>query len=130
MTAPDAVGRPDDALVTITLTGVRARGFHGVFERERREGQEFVVDAALVVRRPGTADDLSTTVDYGGLASAIVADIERDPVDLIETLAGRLADTCLAAGPVEQVTLTVHKPSAPIPVPFADVTVTVTRRKP
>lgn len=119
----------DDHLVTITLTGVRAMGHHGVFDFERRDGQEFVVDAELDVRRPSTDDDLATTVDYGGLAAALVADVERDPVDLIETLAGRLADTCLATPLVERATITVHKPNAPIAVPFADVTVTCTRRK-
>ena len=116
-------------LVTITLVGVRARGHHGVFASERRDGQDFVVDAVLQVRRPDASDDLATTVDYGGLAEAIVADVERDPVDLIETLAGRLVDTCLALPLVEEATITVHKPSAPISVPFADVTVTCTRRK-
>lgn len=119
----------DDRLVTITLMGLRAVGYHGVFEFERRDGQEFVVDAQLEVLRPGLEDDLATTVDYGGLASALVADVERDPVDLIETLAGRLADTCLVLPLVERATITVHKPNAPIAVPFADVTVTCTRRK-
>ena len=120
----------DDHLVTIRLTGVRATGFHGVFDFERREGQEFVVDAELDVRRPALVDDLATTVDYGGLADALVADVERDPVDLIETLAERLAATCLGRPFVERATVTVHKPSAPIAVPFGDVTVTCTRRKP
>lgn len=115
--------------VVITLTGVRARGHHGVFAFERREGQEFVVDARLTVHRPSSADDLTTTVDYGGLAGALVADVERDPVDLIETLAGRLADTCLADPLVVAATVTVHKPAAPITVPFGDVAVTLTRRK-
>lgn len=116
--------------VTIRITGLRAWGHHGVFDFERREGQEFVVDVELLVRRPSTDDDLATTVDYGGIASAVVADVERDPVDLIETLAGRLADTCLATPLVEGATVTVHKPNAPIAVPFSDVTVTCTRRKP
>ena len=120
----------DDHLVTIRLTGVRATGYHGVFAFERREGQDFVVDAELLVRRPNLSDDLTTTVDYGGLADALVADVERDPVDLIETLAGRLAETCLANPLVERVTVTVHKPNAPISVPFGDVTVACTRRKP
>lgn len=119
----------DDALVIVTLTGLRATGYHGVFDFERREGQEFVVDAELAVRRPSLDDDLATTVDYGGLASALVADIGRDPVDLIETLAGRLAETCLTNPLVERATVTVHKPNAPITVPFADVAVTSTRRK-
>lgn len=122
-------GAPGEVVV-ITLTGVRATGYHGVFDFERREGQEFVVDAELHVRRPSLEDDLATTVDYGGLAAALVAGVERDPVDLIETLAGRLADTCLATPLVEGATVTVHKPNAPIAVPFSDVTVTCTRRKP
>ncbi len=74
-------------------------------------------------------DDLSQTVDYGELASAIVADIERDPVDLIETLADRIASTCLGAGDVASVEVTVHKPQAPMPVPVADVAVTVSRSR-
>ncbi len=74
---------------------VSARGFHGVFASERREGQTFVADAVLTVLRPSTDDDLATTVDYGALALGLVSAIERDPVDLIETLAGRLADVCL-----------------------------------
>lgn len=115
--------------VTITLSGVSARGFHGVFASERREGQTFVADAVLTVLRPSTADDLQTTVDYGALALALVAGIERDPVDLIETLAGRLADVCLASPLVEAATITVHKPQAPITVPFGDVAVTCTKRR-
>lgn len=113
-------------LVTIGLSGVRARGFHGVFPEERREGQDFIVDVEVQIERQSAEDDLETTVDYGGLAEALVADIEGEPVDLIETLASRLLCTCLAAPPVRAATVTVHKPSAPIRVPFTDVTVTVT----
>ena len=121
----------DDHLVTIRLTGVRATGFHGVFDFERREGQEFVVDAELDVRRPALVDDLATTVDYGGLADALVADVERDPVDLIETLADRIAADCLARHPlIKRITVTVHKPEAPIAVPVRDTAVQVKRRRP
>lgn len=119
----------DERLVTIRLSGLRATGFHGVFAFERREGQEFVVDAELDVRRPSLTDDLTTTVDYGELADALVEDVVLDPCDLIETLAERLAQTCLSRPLVERVTITVHKPNAPIAVPFGDVTVTCTRRK-
>lgn len=115
--------------ITITLSGVSARGYHGVFESERREGQTFIADAVLTVLRPSIADDLDTTVNYGTLATDLVAAIECDPVDLIETLAGRLADVCLASPLVEAVTITVHKPQAPITVPFGDVAVTCTRSR-
>lgn len=117
----------DEDLVTVRLTGVRARGHHGVFDFERRDGQEFVVDAVLDVRRPSSDDDLATTVDYGALAAAIAANVGRDPVDLIETLAARVADECLGHPFVERATVTVHKPQAPMPVAVADVAVTLTR---
>ena len=115
----------------ISLSGVTARGFHGVFEFERREGQDFVVDVVLGVdmRDAAATDDLALTVDYGAIGADIVAAVERDPVDLIETLAQRIADACLAHQRVEVVEVVVHKPQAPVGVPFGDVAVTITRRR-
>ena len=116
----------------IILTGVRARGFHGVFAEERAAGQEFVVDVVLGVAdvaRAASTDDLGHTVDYGEVALAIVALIEGPAVDLIETLAVRVAERCLEFPAVQVVTATVPKPSAPIPVPFTDVAVQVTRAR-
>jgi 7,8-dihydroneopterin aldolase/epimerase/oxygenase len=114
----------------ITLTGLRAHGHHGVFEFERREGQEFVVDAALVVdlSRAAATDDVTDTVHYGELASRLVAVISGEPVNLIETLAARLLEVCLEDRRVTEATITVHKPRAPIPHPFSDVSVTLHRR--
>ena len=113
----------------IVLTGLRVRGFHGVLPEERRDGQEFVVDAVLSldVRAAAAADDLSLTVHYGELAESLAQVVEGEPVDLLETLATRLAAVCLAAGPVTAVEVTVHKPSAPIAREFTDVSVTVRR---
>jgi 7,8-dihydroneopterin aldolase/epimerase/oxygenase len=115
----------------ISLLGLRAFGRHGVFARERREGQEFVVDAVLWLdtRAAASADDLSLTVDYGALAASLAAIVSGEPVALIETLADRLAAACLS-GPgqaVREVEITVHKPQAPVSVPLADVTVTIRR---
>jgi 7,8-dihydroneopterin aldolase/epimerase/oxygenase len=113
----------------ITLTGLRVRGHHGVLPQERRDGQDFLVDAVLHLdlRPAGDTDDLTRTVHYGELAERLAAVVAGEPVDLLETLATRLADVCLASGPVERVELTVHKPSAPIPLELADVSVTVLR---
>lgn len=121
-----------DELDEIRLTGLRATGHHGVFDFERSEGQEFVLDVAvrLPLAPASDDDDLSRTVHYGELAEAVVAAVERDPVDLIETLAQRVADVALGYPAVHEVTVTVHKPSAPISVPFDDVSVTITRRRP
>ena len=95
----------------ITIRGLRAFGFHGVFAEERRDGQEFVVDLRLGLAVRTDSDALPDTVDYSRISAEIVAIVESNPVNLIETLAGRLADVCLASPLVEQATVTVHKPS-------------------
>ena len=113
----------------IALRGLRVRGFHGVLPAEREQGQDFGVDAELTVdTRPAAAtDDLADTVDYGALAQALAAVVAGEPVDLLETLVARLADVCLADPRVTRARVTVHKPSAPIPLAFEDVSVTVVR---
>lgn len=121
----------ESALDEIRLTGLRANAHHGVLEHERRDGQVFIVD--VTVRLPlaaaATADDLDRTVHYGELAEAVVAAVESDPVDLIETVAERVAGVALEFPAVREVVVTVHKPHAPITVPFDDVSVTILRRR-
>jgi dihydroneopterin aldolase len=116
---------------TLVLRGLRARGNHGVLAEERREGQIFVVDATLQLDMSDAiaSDDLTQTVDYADLAHRLLAIVSGDPVDLIETLADRLAACCLEDAHVQRVELTVHKPDAPIGVDFDDVTVTVVRAR-
>jgi 7,8-dihydroneopterin aldolase/epimerase/oxygenase len=115
----------------ITLTGLRAYGRHGVFGFEREQGQDFLVDAILELdlSTASSSDDVKDTVDYGQLASALVAVIEGEPVNLIETLADRLLDACMRDERVQAATVTVHKPQAPIPHTFADVAVTMRRTR-
>lgn len=115
----------------IIIIGITGTGYHGVFEHERREGQEFSVDVVLDVRTSEAAatDDLADTVDYGAVSVAVHELIVGEPVDLIETLAERIAETCLAFAGVERVEITVHKPSAPIPVPFRDVQLRIVRER-
>lgn len=115
----------------LALTGLECFGHHGVFEFERREGQTFVIDLVLGLdtRSAAETDDLSQTVDYGSLAMAVKDAVEKDPVDLIETLAQRIAALCLLESGVEWVRVTVHKPDAPIDATFSDVALTITRSK-
>jgi dihydroneopterin aldolase len=124
----DDVARTPDR---ITLTGVRVRAHHGVFDFEREQGQEFVIDVAVAVDLAGAAsgDYLARTVHYGELAEAVADAVRRDPVDLIETVAERVAAVALAYPAVEEVEVTVHKPEAPISVPFDDVAVTIVRSR-
>jgi dihydropteroate synthase len=116
----------------ISLRGLRARGRHGVYDFERAQGQEFVVDATLELNLgPAAAsDDVTDTVHYGELAERLVEIVTGEPVNLIETLADRLASACLADGRVAAATVTVHKPQAPIPHEFGDVAVTIRRSRP
>ena len=114
----------------LALVGLECFGHHGVFEHERREGQTFVIDLVLGLDTAAAAasDDLADTVHYGELAMAVKAAVERDPVDLIETLADRIAAICLTDHRVDWCRVTVHKPDAPIEATFNDVALTITRK--
>ncbi|MDZ8171497.1 dihydroneopterin aldolase [Microbacterium xanthum] len=127
----DASGDPT-ATDELTLTGLRVFGHHGVLSHERRDGQEFVIDVTmhLDVREAAGADDVDKTVHYGEVAEHVAGLVAHDPVDLIETVAARIARDLLARYPrLRRVTVTVHKPNAPIRVPFSDVSVRVTRAR-
>lgn len=115
----------------IYLTGLTVFGRHGVFAHERENGQEFRVDVRLwlPLRDAAASDDVSDTVHYGELAEKVAAVVSGEPVNLIETLAERIADVALADPRVEHAQVTVHKPHAPIPLTFADVSVTVRRSR-
>lgn len=113
----------------IRLTGITATGYHGVFAHERRDGQTFVADVVVHMdtRRAAAGDDLAHTVDYGELALLVTAVLEGEPADLIETVAERIAATVLARPLVQAVDVALHKPQAPITVPFGDVVVSIRR---
>ncbi len=113
----------------ITLTGLAVFGHHGVFDHEKRDGQTFLVDITLWLDLgPAAAtDDLTQTVHYGELAELAAAVVAGPPKDLIEAVAGEIADLVIVSFPVHAVEVTIHKPSAPIPRTFADVSVTIRR---
>ncbi|MFD0046358.1 dihydroneopterin aldolase [Pseudarthrobacter scleromae] len=115
----------------ITLSGVTAVGHHGVFDFERREGQPFVVDAVLYLdfAKAAESDDVRDTAHYGEVAQRITEWISGEPLNLIEALAVRIADGLLSEFQLEAVDITVHKPQAPIEVPFGDVAVSVHRAR-
>lgn len=116
----------------ITLTGLRVRGNHGVFDFEKRDGQDFLVDLTVWLDLSAAAgsDQLADTLDYGALAKLTAHLVGGPPFNLIEALAVRIADDVLASDPrIQAVEVTVHKPSAPIPFTFADAAVTVRRSR-
>ena len=115
----------------IAIRGLRGYARHGVYAREREQGQIFCVDAAVEVdtSRAAADDDLTKTVNYAELAQRLHAVLVGEPVHLLETLAQRLADVCLAYPLVDAVEITVHKPEADLGVPFEDVTVAIRRAR-
>lgn len=113
----------------IELRGLVVRGNHGVFDHERHDGQEFVVDITLWMDLSAAAasDDLTDTVDYGHLAQQAHDIVAGTPRNLIETVGAEVAETIMGDDRIAACEVTVHKPSAPIPLTFGDVAV-VTRR--
>lgn len=116
----------------IELRGIEVHARHGVFAHEQVDGQVFVVDLVVYVdlSRAGVSDDLTDTIDYGALATVVYDTVASERWDLIERVATRVSEVVLAADDrIEAVTVTVHKPQAPIPHEFADVAVTVERAR-
>lgn len=113
----------------VKISGITGKGNHGVFAFEREAGQRFSVDVTLFFSfdKASTSDELSHTVDYGQVAEVTHKILHGDPVQLIEALAVKIAQEVLALGGIDEIEVTVHKPEAPIPVPFDDVTATVRR---
>ena len=121
--------RTDGPLDRITVAGITAIGYHGVFEHERLEGQTFVADVTVHVdsRAAAAEDRLDLTVDYGVLAEQVAAVLAGEPADLVETVAERVAAVALTHPGVHEVDVVLHKPQAPVTVPFADVRIEIHR---
>ena len=114
----------------IEIKGIKSFGFHGVFESEKVTGQDFYVDVVLEVdlTRASVSDDVSDTINYAEVTDLVVAEITGDPVSLIEKLAGNIADQIKATYPqASSVSVTVHKPQAPVNAQFKDISVTINR---
>ena len=113
----------------IVITGIRAYGYHGVFESEKRDGQEFLVDLKLKLdlSNAGSSDALPDTVDYSAIAVRTRGIIEHGSFNLIERLAAEIATKLKAEFAIESIEVTVHKPHALIPIDFTDVSVTIRR---
>lgn len=115
----------------IELTGLRVRGYHGVFAHERFRGQEFLVDMTVWadLRPAAASDDIADTIDYAALAERAIEIVGGEPRNLIETVAGEVADAVMDDTRVLGVEVTIHKPHAPIDADFADVAVVARRSR-
>ena len=124
-------GRVDAVTDTITITGLRLMGYHGVFDHEKRDGQEFVVDLEieLDLSSAGSTDELQKTLDYSVVVDHVAQRVTGESVDLIETLAHDLAQIVLNHPQPTAVTVIVHKPEAPVGHSVQDIAVTIRREK-
>jgi 7,8-dihydroneopterin aldolase/epimerase/oxygenase len=115
----------------IELRGLTVRGHHGVFDHERRDGQDFVVDITVWIDldRAAASDDLADTIDYGELAKRAADIVGGPPKRLIEAVAGQIAEDVMRDARVHAVEVVLHKPDAPIPMTFADVAVVARRSR-
>ena len=115
----------------VAVMGISAFGYHGVLAEEKRDGQTFSADVVMhvPVHRAGATDDLAAAVDYSVVAAAVQAVLAGPSLDLVESVAERIAAVVLADDRVQAVDVTVHKPEAPVGVPFGDVIVTVHRTR-
>ena len=116
----------------IELRGLTAHGYHGVFEQEKLAGQQFIVDVIcwLDLSSAAQTDDLSLTINYAELAELAYQVITGPSFDLIEKVAGTIADQIMSRYmQLFAVEVTVHKPQAPIPREFADVAVVARRSR-
>jgi len=114
----------------IRVTGIKAFGYHGVLPHEATEGQDFIVDLLITLdlRAVSLSDDLQETINYADLAQIAHDNIVGERVQLIERLAGRIAEEISSAySQITSVSVTVHKPHAPVTVDFEDISVTITR---
>lgn len=115
----------------IELRGLKVRGHHGVFDHEKRDGQDFFIDITvwMDLAPAAASDNLEHTLHYGELAEAAAAIVGGPSRDLIETVAAEIADNVMTDTRVQSVEVVVHKPSAPIPLVFADVAVVAHRTR-
>ena len=114
----------------IKVTGIKGFGYHGVFEAERATGQDFYVDVELEVdlTRASVSDDVKDTINYAEVTDLVVEEINTNPVALIEKLAGRIAERIkINFSQASRVTITVHKPQAPVAAEVKDISVTISR---
>ncbi|HUW88582.1 MAG TPA: dihydroneopterin aldolase [Candidatus Paceibacterota bacterium] len=116
----------------IEIKGIRAFGYHGVFDHERENGQEFLVDLSLNLDlgKASRSDLVEDTVDYGSVCNLVLEMIVGSPVSLIETLASQIADGLLSNfSLINSVVVVVHKPQAPVEVNFADIAIRIERSR-
>ncbi len=100
----------------IILAGMQFYGRHGVFPEEKAMGQKFIIDVelSLDLRRAGTSDDITHLPNYADVYATVKSIVTQNTFNLIEALAEAIAQEILSTYRIDQVTVRVRKPHAPI----------------
>jgi 7,8-dihydroneopterin aldolase/epimerase/oxygenase len=114
----------------IKISGIRGYGFHGVLEEERKNGQEFLVDIEIETKLKNLNDELKKAVDYSKIVDLVAGEISANPVNLIETLAERIAEKIIKIDKkIKSTRVTVHKPAAPVLAKVTDISVSISKSR-
>ncbi|MEW5872588.1 MAG: dihydroneopterin aldolase [Chloroflexota bacterium] len=98
----------------VFITDLVARGIIGVYDHERQEPQDILINITLFtdLRQAGRSDRIEDSVDYHEVARKVQALAENNRRRTVEALAADLAEACLATPGVQRVRLRVEKPGA------------------
>lgn len=115
----------------IHLRGLQFYAYHGVLPEEQKLGQTFLIDVDLSfdLQKAGLSDEVRDTLNYAEAYAKIKEVVQGGPYRLLEYLAEQIAERLLAAFPCDQVRVEVHKPQAPVPGVFRDISVEILRRR-
>jgi dihydroneopterin aldolase len=116
----------------IFITGLALHSYHGVMPHEAKVGQTFIIDLELAIdlSEAAASDKVRDTVSYDKVVECVSDIFCAQRFRLIEAAAGRVADAILDKFPrVLAVTVTIHKPHAPVAATFNDIGITLSRAR-
>lgn len=116
---------------SIWIKGLRVYAYHGVKPQEKEKGQPFELDLELKADLSAAcaSDDLTRTINYSAVTKCVVKTMLAEKNDLIERAAERVAEAVLSGFPVEEVTVCLKKPRAPVAADFEYMAVQITRKR-
>ena len=115
----------------IIIKGIGGFGYHGVFDHERKNGQNFSIDLDIELKnkKAGKSDSIDDAVDYSKVSNLAHRILVGEPVNLIERVAELIAKAILVEFPAKSVEVVVHKANAPVGLPVSDIAVRIKRSR-
>jgi dihydroneopterin aldolase len=117
---------------SIIARGLTFKAYHGLYEHETQQGQEFRVDLEIFAElsKAGQSDQIEDTIDYAQAFKIVEEIVTATRVTLIETLAENIAQALLCSFPLmKAIEVTVYKPEAPVAGEFEYFAVKIFRSR-